>query len=457
MLFLLTFLLPADDPAPLVPAALDRKEPIDYAKDVKPIFAAKCTVCHSGKIVENGYDMATPAGVIKGGKRGAAVSGGKPQESNLYLFASHAKKPIMPPKTEDNPLTPMELAVVKRWIEEGAKGPAEVSASERPKVVLGLPPALVKPVRAVAVAPDKTVVAASRGNRVHLFDAKTGEWKKELLDPELKTADARPASVAHISLVESLTFSPDGKTLATGSFRELTLWDPATGAVKKRLGGFADKVVALTYSADGKYLAAGGGPPTEDGEVKIFDATTLAPVLDLKQPHSDTVFGLSFSPDGKRLASAAADKFVKVWEFPSGKFLKSFEGHTQHVLDVGWAPDGNRLASAGADNVVKIWDFEKGEKIRDVTMHQKQVTRLAFVGKTNQFLTCGGDGQVRLVNGDNGQNLKQFQGATDYLYAAAASSDGTVVATGGEDGIVRIYDGATAKLVKAAVPLEAKK
>ena len=66
------------------------------------------------------------------------------------------------------------------------------------------------------------------------------------------------------------------------------------------------------------------------------------------------------------LATASADKFVKVWEFPAGKFLKSFEGHTHHVLDVGWAPDGNRLASAGADNVVKVWDFEKGEKLRDV-------------------------------------------------------------------------------------------
>jgi WD40 repeat protein len=457
MLLILFLTIPLDEPGPITPAKLDRTEPIDYVKDVKPILAAKCTVCHSGKIVENGYDMATPAGVVKGGKRGAAISAGKPDESNLYLFASHTKKPTMPPKAENNPLTPEELAVVKRWIAEGAKGPAELAPADRPKVVVGLPPALVKPVRAVAIAPDKGMVAATRGNRVHLYDAKTGEWKKELLDPELKTADGKPATAAHLSLVESLAYCPDGHTLATGSFREITLWDPDTGAVKRRLGGFADKVVALAWSADGKYLAAGGGAPTEDGEVKLFDAETLAPVLELKQPHSDTVFGLAFTPDGKKLATAGADKFVKVWEFPSGKFLKSFEGHTQHVLDVGWAPDGNRLASAGADNVVKIWDVEKGEKLRDVTMHQKQVTRLTYMGKTNQFLTCGGDGQVRLVNGDNGQNVRQFQGAADFLYCVAASADGTVVAAGGEDGVVRIYEGATAKLVKAAVPPEEKK
>ena len=261
MYVLLFVLLLPDDPAPIAPAKLERKEPIDYAKDVRPIFAAKCTVCHSGKVTENGYDMATTAGVIKGGKRGAAVSGGKPMESNLYLFGSHAKKPMMPPKTEENPLTPEELAIIKKWIEEGAKGPAEVATNDRPKVVVGLPPALVKPVRAVAIAPDKSLVAASRGNRVHLFDAKTGEWKKELLDPELKTADGKPATAAHLSLVESIAYSPDGKTLATGSFREITLWDPVAGTVKKRLTGFADKVVALAYSHDGKYLATGGEHP----------------------------------------------------------------------------------------------------------------------------------------------------------------------------------------------------
>ena len=83
------------------------------------------------------------------------------------------------------------------------------------------------------------------------------------------------------------------------------------------------------------------------------------------------------------LATCGADKFVKVFEVPSGKFLKSFEGHTHHVLDVGWKADGKLLASAGADNVVKVWDYEKGEQVRTIgTQARKQMTRLVFIGKT---------------------------------------------------------------------------
>ena len=67
---------------------------------------------------------------------------------------------------------------------------------------------------------------------------------------------------------------------------------------------------------------------------------------EIKNGHSDTVFGVCFSPDGTKLATCGADKFVKVFEIPSGKFIKAFEGHTHHVLDVGWKFDGKLLASA---------------------------------------------------------------------------------------------------------------
>ena len=464
---------PKDLP-PIPTVDLKRKDPVEYSKDVEPIFENKCFVCHSGSIVEAKFDMSTYAGVMKGGKRGAAVVPGKSAESNLFMFCSRQKKPIMPPKSEE-PLTSQELSLLKLWIEEGAKMPTMARAKK--KIVVDLPPILVKPVRAVAISPDGKTVAASRGNEIHLFaiksepaDAKKGTPKKDdwtfsksLVDPTLKSPSGKVAKAAHISLVESMAFSPDGKTLATGSFQELTLWDAEKGEVKQRIGAvgdkpstFADRVVAIAFSADGKLFATGGGAPTEDGEIKIFETAGGKLVGDIKNGHSDTVFGVAFSPDGKLLATCAADKFVKVFSVPDGKFVKSFEGHTHHVMGVGWAPDGKKIASCGADNFVKVWDFEKGEKIRDMQGHTKQVTQLLFVGKTPQFLTVSGDSTVRMWNAENGGNVRQYPGATDYLYAVGCSSDGTVVAAGGEDGIVRIYNGTTGALLKAALPPDAE-
>src|SRR5437016_4123001 len=84
----------------------------------------------------------------------------------------------------------------------------------------------------------------------------------------------QPVKAAHLSLVEALAFSPDGKLLASGSFQEVSLWDIQTGTLKQKLTGFAHRVVALAFSPDGKLLATGGGAPTEDGEIKVFDTAT---------------------------------------------------------------------------------------------------------------------------------------------------------------------------------------
>jgi WD40 repeat protein len=449
--------LSADEPKkkvePIKVVTVDRKEPLIYEKDIEPILYKKCQFCHAGPVKEGRFDLGSYEALMRGGRNGKPVVPGKSAESLLVKSAGRTEKPYMPPlKSDQEPLTPEELALLKLWIDQGAKPPTS-GVRERPKVVLTLLPATVQPVRAIAISADKSTVAAGRGNQLHIFEAGSGNYVRSLVDPNLMTADKKPVQAAHMSIVTALAFSPDGKILASGSYQEVVIWDAQTGAILHKLAGFADHVVTLAFSRDGKYLATGGGAPTEDGEIKIIDVATAKVVQDIKSGHSDTVYGVCFSPDGKMLATCGADKFVKVWEVPDGKLVKSFEGHTHHVLDVGWKADGKLLASAGADNVIKVWNFEKGEQERTINnAHTKQVTRLVFIGTTSQVATCSGDQNAGVFNVDNGGRIRNIGGSKDFLYALAVSPDGAIIATGGEEGIVRLYNGGNGTLLKELLP-----
>jgi WD40 repeat protein len=433
-------------PTPVKVVSLDRKDPVDFDKDVRPILVKRCLVCHSGSVTEGGLDLGKHSSMLEGGGRGTALVPGKSAASLLIQLAGKTKKPFMPPKKEA-PLTPEELATLKLWIDQGAK-PGNAAGASSTRIALTPPAGIVHPILGLVVSPDQKFLAAARGCNIELFDA-SGKFVRTLVDPKLVGADGKPVHAAHVSLVEALALSPDGKTLASSSFQEVDLWDPQTGALRRKLEGFAERVVCLAFSPDGKLLATGGGPPTESGEIKIFDVASGKLQLEIKGGHSDTVFGVAFSPDGKKLATASADKFVKVFELPSGKLVRSFEGHTHHVMDVGWKHDGKMLVSVGADDTIKVWDLEKGEQVRSFGNQKKQLTKLAFKGKSSEILVSSGDHNVRLWNIDNGSPGMSFNGATDYVSAIGISSDGKLVSTGSEDGVLRLYNGTNGKLVKA--------
>lgn len=214
--------------------------------------------------------------------------------------------------------------------------------------------------------------------------------------------------------------------------------DPAT---------ISDRVTAIDFRRDGLSLAVGSGPPSRSGEVKIFAVDNGQVVRDFGPVHSDTVLGIEFSPDGQRVASAAADKTIRILDVASGKVIRSLEGHTHHVLSIAWQDDGQTIASASADQSIKIWNTETGEQRRTIAGFPKETTAVAFVEASNQIVTACADGQIRLSDTANGKSIRTFNAGGDFLFTLSVSSDGKKLLAGGQSGVVRIWTLADGKLI----------
>jgi WD40 repeat protein len=155
----------------------------------------------------------------------------------------------------------------------------------------------------------------------------------------------------HANAVLGVSFSPDGKMLATASYDStVKLWDTSTGTEIKTLR-HTNQVYDVSFSPDGKMLASASGDKT----VKLWDTSTGTEIKTLTG-HTNQVFDVSFSPDGKMLASSSKDNTVKLWDTSTGTEIKTLTGHTNSVLGVSFSPDGKMLASISSDNTVKLWD-----------------------------------------------------------------------------------------------------
>ena len=293
--------------------------------------------------------------------------------------------------------------------------------------------------RCVSFGPEGLqVVTGGDGNRLDLWDGTAGAALETL-------AVDQPVRFAAFTSNGSLAVV-DGNRLTIRDVRPqwklaARLGPPADSPLEIAQSPFADRVLALAFSPDGTRLLTGGGEPSRSGELLLWDVATRTLVRPFTDAHSDTVFDVEFSRDGRYIVSGAADKFVKLFEVETGKLVRSYEGHTNHVLAVSIKADGSSLASGGADNAIKIWNLETGEQRRTINNFQKQVTALDYIGVSDNLVGCGGDKTVRLFTASNGNNFRTFGGMPDFVYDAVATPDQGLVIAGGEDGVIRVWNG----------------
>ena len=304
-LFVVTSLFAQDKKLPPITVVPYTGGMIDFDKQIQPILDNKCTTCHSGSIKKARLDLSSHEGIVKGGKSGTSVMAGKPAESLLIKLSGRTDAPSMPPKDEE-PLTPEELALLKAWVSQGAKGAAagETVAKVAATIKMTKLAERVKPVLGLSMSSDKKLIAAGRGATISIYGAEKGDLQKTLIDPALKDDKGQPLGQSQLDLVESLIFSPDGTQLYCGGYKEVTIWNIKTGAVIKKLTGFADRVVALDLSPDGKYLATAGGAPTQEGVLSSLNCQQA-------KRYSHSLLRTAI----RSLASASAP-MAKCWRLP---------------------------------------------------------------------------------------------------------------------------------------------
>lgn len=252
--------------------------------------------------------------------------------------------------------------------------------------------------------------------------------------------------------VSVVTFSSDGKTLASGSNDgTIKLWDVANLQQLRTLGdcnSLAPKPIG--FSPDGKMLASGCHKL-----IKLWDVSSGQELRTLAG-HDDQVNSVAFSPDGKTLASGGHDQTIKLWDVASGRELCTLVGHTASVQSVTFSPDGRTLASGGYDQTIRLWDVSSGQQSLtlkdtdwvDSAMWSPGVGSVAFSPDGKTLASGSADKTVKLWDTMSGRQLRTLAGHTGYIVSVALSPDGKIIASGSFDDTIKLWDVASGQEIR---------
>lgn len=328
--------------------AVSLAAPVSFTKDLAPILADKCVTCHEEKKAKGRYRVDTFELVGKSGSSDEpALTPGKPEASTLYTrLVAHDEDERMPQK--DDPLPPAQIAIFKQWIEEGAKFDG----------------------------PDpKTPLA-------------------ELLSVSKKESPTAPEKYPRPVTVTALAFAPDGQSYFSSGYHEVLEWNVSNGALRRRIAGAPERVLALAVQREGDLLAVAGGAPGRSGEVMVMSRSTGKLVQRLPNA-KDTILAAVFSPDGSLLAVGGADNLVRVFRASDWKLAWKAEAHADWITCLAFSPDGQLLVSTSRDRTARIFTAVKGEPGITFTNHSSAVTCAAWDPNGKILYTSAADGEVR--------------------------------------------------------------
>lgn len=339
--------------------------PVDYAKEVAPIFRSYCAGCHNDVDYEGDFSLETYASLREGGDEGDPLALNEDGKALLMRLIAHQAKPHMPPKDEPQ-LPASEVATLSRWIAEGAKGP-KIDDSILQKLIV-------------------PVISPSEGSSQGPVTAVSICAESELI-PWRSRSDVRLVAVAH-----------SGKVEIRGSVSEFSnrnLIAEGKDAVFRELKGAPGRVNSLEFIAGGKQLIAASGVSGLSGVAILWDVETGTKVREFAG-HRDVLYDAAVSPDGTLLATAGYDRAIRVWRMADAELLHTIDYHKGAVFDLAWHPSGKVLASASADETVKLWRVSDGVRLDTLNQPQGEQNAVIFSRDGSHVISAGADQRLHM-------------------------------------------------------------
>jgi WD40 repeat protein/uncharacterized caspase-like protein len=304
----------------------------------------------------------------------------------------------------------------------------------------------------LAFSPDSTKLAAVNSDQLRVYEVPSGKRVKTFGQASF----------------DSLAFSPDGKIIAIGEmdfrpagtgegvggkqfidFGVVVLWDAVRAKKIGRLLGHTAKVTSLTFSSDGKTLASA----SMDKTARLWDVGKQSEIKTLRG-HEEWVNSVSFSPDGRTLASATGalsstgiENKIRLWDVRNGQELASFAERGRKTFGLATSPDGRKIVHFSTDSrqtTFDVWDLPKGQKA-----HSFKVPYWIFsveFSPDGSVLVAGARDQTAIFfDANTGQFLRAFKGHADTVFSATISPDGKRLATGSADLTIKIWDAETGR------------